>query len=98
MKCSKRSYAIGLSTIDECSTLLEKVIALFPGVKAFLLMGDVAIRAINSIAKRCGEGRVIPAGSTYKIRGGQFHFRGARAFPFYLRRDRVTSLRRARGR
>ena len=43
---------------------------MFPGVKAFLLMGDVAIRAINAIAKRRGEGRVIPAGSTYKIRGG----------------------------
>jgi hypothetical protein len=27
---------------------------------------------------------VIPAGSTYKIRGKKYLFRGARAFPSYL--------------
>jgi hypothetical protein len=47
-------------------------------------MGDVAIQAVNSIAKRNHEPRVIPAGSTYKIRGGEFSFRGARAFPSYV--------------
>jgi hypothetical protein len=47
-------------------------------------MGDVAIKAVNYIAKRAGEGRVIPAGSTYKIRGQEYSFRGARAFPSYL--------------
>jgi uracil-DNA glycosylase len=46
-------------------------------------MGDVAIKAINYIAKLGGEGRVIPAGSTYKIRGGEYVFRGRRAFPSY---------------
>ena len=40
---------------------------MFPNVKLFLLMGDVAIKAMNYIAQRAGEGRVIPAGSTYKI-------------------------------
>jgi uracil-DNA glycosylase len=53
-------------------------------VKAYLLMGDVAIKAVNAIAKRSGEGRAIPAGSTYKIRGQEYFFRGARAFPSYL--------------
>jgi hypothetical protein len=33
---------------------------------------------------RSGEGRVIPAGSTYKIRGGDYRFRGRRVFPSYL--------------
>jgi uracil-DNA glycosylase len=47
-------------------------------------MGDVAIKAINSIAKRNGEPRPIPAGSTYKIRGDEFSFRGKRVFPSYL--------------
>jgi len=86
VKCSKKAYAIGLSTIDECSRLLKREIALFPKVRAILLMGDVAIRAINTIAKRKrrGEARVIPSGSTYKIRGGHFTFQGARAFPSYL--------------
>ena len=53
-------------------------------MRAWLLMGDVAIKAINYIATRAGAGRVIPAGSTYKIRDGKFFFRGARAFPSYL--------------
>jgi hypothetical protein len=53
-------------------------------VQAYLLMGDVAIRAINYIARRTGEGRVVPAGSTYKIRGPAYAFRGVRAFPSYL--------------
>lgn len=84
IKCGKTSYGIDTSTIQECSLILEKEIALFPNVRVFLLMGDVAIKAINSIARRAGEARVIPAGSTYKIRGGEFFFRGKRALPSYL--------------
>ena len=84
VKCGKTGYGISAGTIEECSRLLEQELALFPNVKAFLLMGDVAIKAVNYIAKRAGEPRVIPAGSTYKIRSGKFTFRGARAFPSYL--------------
>jgi uracil-DNA glycosylase len=84
VKCGKTGYGIKANTIKECSLILEKELALFPNVKAFLLMGDVAIKAINYIAKRAGEGRVIPAGSTYKIRGQEYFFRGKRAFPSYL--------------
>ncbi len=84
IKCGKTGYGIPTATIEHCSHLLEKEIALFPNVKVYLLMGDVAIKAINMIAKRNGEPRVIPAGSTYKIRGGEFTFRGARALPSYV--------------
>ncbi|HJX38189.1 MAG TPA: uracil-DNA glycosylase [Anaerolineae bacterium] len=84
VKCGKTTYGIKTGTIKQCSLLLEQELALFPRVKAFLLMGDVAIRAINYVAQRAGEGRVIPAGSTYKIRGEEYHFREARAFPSYL--------------
>jgi uracil-DNA glycosylase len=84
VKCGKTGYAILPSTVQECSMVLEKELALFPSVEVYLLMGDVAIKAINSIAQRAGEPRVIPAGSTYKIRSGQYFFRGARAFPSYL--------------
>lgn len=84
VKCGKYDYAVASSTISHCSTLLEREIELFPNVRAFLLMGDVAIKALNTIAKRQGEPRVIPAGSTYKIRGGEFSYRGQRAFPSYL--------------
>ncbi len=57
---------------------------MFPNVTVYLLMGDVAIKAVNMIAKRGGEPRVIPAGSTYKIRGGEFTFHGKRALPSYV--------------
>ena len=84
VKCGKTGYGIKAGTIKECSLLLEKELALFPNVKVLMLMGDVAIRAINYIARGAGEGRVIPAGSTYKIRGQEYFFRGKRAFPSYL--------------
>ncbi len=84
VKCAKTGYGIKAGTIKECSLILEEELALFPNVKAFLLMGDAAIKAVNYTAKRAGEARVIPAGSTYKIRGREYFFREARAFPSYL--------------
>jgi uracil-DNA glycosylase len=84
VKCGKTGYGIKAGTIKTCSHLLEQELALFPNVRAYLLMGDVAIKAVNYIAKRAGEERVIPAGSTYKIRGPEYSFRDIRAFPSYL--------------
>jgi uracil-DNA glycosylase len=84
VKCGKTGYGIQAGTIKECSLILEKELALFPKVKVLMLMGDVAIKAINYIAQRAGEKRVIPAGSTYKIRGEKYFFRGMRVFPSYL--------------
>lgn len=84
IKCSKTTYNIKNEPIKNCSDILEAELSLFPKVHAYLLMGDVAISAINYIAKKAGEKRVIPAGSTYKLRGPVYAFRGARAFPSYL--------------
>src|SRR5271157_573024 len=84
VKCGKTAYGLATATIENCSYLLEKEIALFQNVKAYLLMGDVAIKAVNAIARRNREPRPIPPGSTYKIRSGEFIFRGGRAFPSYL--------------
>jgi uracil-DNA glycosylase len=84
VKCAKTGYAIQTITIDTCSHILESELSLFPNVKVFLLMGDVAIRAVNAIAKRNGQARVIPAGSTYKLRGQAYYFLGKRTFPSYL--------------
>ena len=84
VKCGKIGYTIKAGPIKQCSLLLEHELALFPNVKAYLLMGDVAIKAVNAIARRAGDGRVIPAGSTYKIRGPEYTFGDARAFPSYL--------------
>jgi len=83
VKCGKTGYGIKAGTIKECSLLLEQELVLFPHVEAYLLMGDVAIKGLNYIAKREGEPRVIPAGATYKIRGGEYYYKGKRAFPSY---------------
>lgn len=84
VKCAKTAYALQTSTIKACSELLAAELALFSNLRALLLMGDVAIKALNAIARRAGEPRVIPAGSTYKLRGAEYLWRGARVFPSYL--------------
>jgi uracil-DNA glycosylase len=84
IKCAKTGYAIATPTVQECSLLLERELALFPQAEVLMLMGDVAIKALNAIAKRQGQPRVIPAGSTYKLRGQPYTFAGKRVFPSYL--------------
>jgi uracil-DNA glycosylase len=84
VKCGKTAYGVQADTIRECSALLEKELLLFPKLRVLMLMGDVAIKALNYIAPRLGEKRVIPAGSTYKLRGSEYFFRGIRVFPSYL--------------
>ena len=56
---------------------------MFPNVKVFLLGGDVAIRMMNAIWKQKTGKRVIPAGSTYKIRGQAYYYEDIRAMPSY---------------
>lgn len=84
VKCGKTRYGVQADTIRECSRLLEKELALFRNVKVLMLMGDVAIKALNYVARRAGQKRVIPAGSTYKIRGQKYSLNGIRVLPSYL--------------
>jgi uracil-DNA glycosylase len=84
VKCAKTRYGLSTATVRACSHLLEQELMLFPNARSLLLMGSVAIKAVNAIARRVGEGRVIPAGSTYKLRGQPYSFRGCRVFPSYL--------------
>jgi len=84
IKCGKTQYSISGNTIKTCSELLEKEIAVFPNIKVFLLMGDVAIKSMNLIWKRQTGTAVIPGGSTYKIRKQRFFLGEKRVFPSYL--------------
>ena len=84
VKCGKTGYSVSSATVENCSRLLEKEINLFPQVKTLLLMGDVAIKALNYIAKRETGKRVIPSGPTYKIRRNEYSYKGLRVFPSYL--------------
>ena len=84
IKCPKLQYGISASTIKNCSQVLEKELILFSNVEAYMLMGEVAIKAFNYIGKKQTGKNVIPAGSTYKIRANQFYYQDRRVFPSYL--------------
>jgi len=85
IKCSKTAYSISPKTTENCCLrILEKEIDLFPKIKAVLLMGDTAIKAMNCIAKKNTGKRIIPSGSTYKIRKNKYSYKQLRVFPSYL--------------
>jgi uracil-DNA glycosylase len=47
-------------------------------------MGDTAIKAMNYITKKNTAKRLIPSGSTYKIRKDKYLYKQLRVFPSYL--------------
>lgn len=80
----RKGATVPPDVIDKYSYSLGEELNMFPKLKAILLMGDAAIKAMNFISRRKYKTRVIPAGSTYKIRGGKFYFGNIRVFPSYL--------------
>lgn len=84
IKCAKIGTGIKAGPVNACANLLKVEMELFPNLCSLLLMGDVAIKAVNRVARISGEPRVIPTGSTYKIRGVEAVYRDIRAFPSYL--------------
>lgn len=83
IKCPKAALTISTDTVNNCTALLEKEVALFPGVKTFFLGGDIAIKMMNAIWKKRMGKRVIPAGATYKIRKEAHYLGNKRVFPSY---------------
>jgi len=84
VKSPKIVTAVERGTIVAQLPILEAEIALFANVKVIMLMGDVAIKAFNVIAKSQTKKNVIPAGSTYKIRGNEYFWGSVRVFPSYI--------------
>jgi len=85
IKCAKTAYSIQPETTENCCfRILEKEIDLFPRIKTALLMGDTAIRAMNYIAKKNTGKRLVPNGSTYKIRKNKYYYKQFRVFLSYL--------------
>lgn len=83
IKCPKAALTISPETLKNCTDLLEKETALFPDVKAYFLAGDAAIKMMNAIWKKQTGKRVVPAGSTYKIRKQSYYLGDKRVFPSY---------------
>ena len=96
VKCAKVGYGVERATVETCSHLLEKELGLFPNARAIMLMGDVAIGAMNAIARRRTGRRLIPAGPTWKIRSGEYHFEGKQVFPSYLQTGRSYLIERSK--
>ncbi|NPV50004.1 MAG: uracil-DNA glycosylase [Candidatus Methanofastidiosum sp.] len=84
VKCAKTGTSISTDTVKECSFILEEELKLFPNVKAYLLLGDVAIKSFNYISKRNTNKLTIPNGSTYKLRNQIFFYGNIRVFPSYI--------------
>lgn len=84
VKCPKLQYRISAKTIKKCSEILEKEVDYFSNVQVYLLMGDVAIKAMNYIWKRKIDKIIIPNESTYKIRNRDYYYKERKVIPSYL--------------
>lgn len=84
VKAPRSGLTVPADIIEKHSFALEEELKQFPNVKAILLMGDAAIKALNLISQRASKTKTIPSGSTYKIRKGEFYFKDIRVFPSYL--------------
>ncbi len=80
----KTAATIRASTMKQYAATLADELAQMPNARVYVLMGDVAIAAVNNIARQRTGQRVIPAGSTYRIRGGTYTLDGIRVIPSYL--------------
>jgi uracil-DNA glycosylase len=84
IKCGKTGYSISSRTVENCSRLLERELDALPHIKAILLMGDTAIKAMNYTAKRTTGKRIVPSGATYKLRRNRYFYEDVRVIPTYL--------------
>lgn len=84
VKTPKTAYAIDKERIDESLPYLEAELALFPNVHVIMLMGDVAKKMVNRIAKKATKKNVIPSGATYKLRANTYYHGNVRVIPSYI--------------
>ena len=84
VKTPKTECTIDKSSIEKSLPYLEAEISLFPNIKVIMLMGDVAKKAFNLIAKKSTKKNVIPAVSTYKLRNSEIYYKDIRVMPSYI--------------
>lgn len=84
VKTPKTGYTVDPEAVKAQLLLLEAEIKLFPNLKVIMLMGDVAKKAFNMIAKKTTKKNIIPSESTYKIRNNEFYWGDIRVFPSYI--------------
>ncbi len=84
VKTPKTEYTIEKSKIENSLPYLEAELSLFPNKKVIMLMGDVAKKAFNMIAKKSTKKNAIPSVSTYKLRSSEIYYEGIRVMPSYI--------------
>lgn len=84
VKLPKTTSTIPNETIEYFLPLLQAELALFPNVEVVMLMGDVARKAFNKIAKAATKRNALPSGSTYKLRHQEWYYQGIRILPAYI--------------
>lgn len=84
VKCPKSGYSVDSNMIRTHALILEQELKLYPNLGIIMLMGDVAKKALNMIAKKNTKKNVIPSESTYKIRKNEYFYGAIRVFPSYI--------------
>lgn len=84
VKTPKSQYTIEKNVIEDHLPYLERELALFSNLKVIMLMGDVAKKAFNMIAKKATKKHVIPSTATYKLRSSEFYYGSIRVIPSYI--------------
>jgi uracil-DNA glycosylase len=59
-------------------------------------MGDTAVRSMNYVAALQSGQKIIPGGSTYKIRKQELYHGGKRYFPSYLQTGRSYLIEKSK--
>jgi uracil-DNA glycosylase len=84
VKSPKTGYTVDPEIIKAHLPILEAELALFPNLRAIGLMGDVAKKAVNMIAKVRTKKNVIPSGATGRLRHNEYYWDAVRVFPSYI--------------
>jgi uracil-DNA glycosylase len=96
VKAAKVTTTIPTAVINEQAPRLAAELDALPRLRVVVLMGDVAIKAMNAAARQRGRPRVVPAGSTYKIRHGDYRYGDVRVLPSYLPTGRSFLIERSK--
>ena len=84
VKTPKHGYAVEKASMEESLPYLEQELALFQNVRVIMLMGDVAKKMFNQIARKTVKRNPVPSGATYKLRASSFHYGDIRVLPSYI--------------
>ena len=87
LKIPKEGYTVDPEVIKAQLPLLETELALFPNLKVIMLMGDVAIKMVNMIAKAKTKKNACQSGAEGRRKhwnNHEFYWGDIRVFPSYI--------------